>query len=126
MVVLGAVLLVLCIALAVGMYFPNTGAEASAQAFGVSLSNVSVAGLFLAGVVIGALAVVGLGLILTGSARKRHKKVARKREVNSARGEQQGLADENARLHEQLERERAAAMPTTATDPADRTGRAPR
>ena len=118
MVVIGAVLLVLSVILAVGMFFPNVGTEASAEAFGVSLSNVSVGGLFLTGVVVGALAVVGLGLIVLGSSRKRHKNAARKRKVSSARGEQESLAEENARLQAQLEQERAAAMPTR-TEPTD-------
>ena len=119
MVLVGAVLLVLSVILAVGMYFPNIGTEASAEAFGVSLSNVSVGGLFLTGVAVGALAVVGLGLVAMGSSRKRHKNVARKREASSARGEQESLAEENARLQAQLEQERAAAMPTP-TEPTDR------
>jgi membrane protein implicated in regulation of membrane protease activity len=118
-VLVGAVLLVLCVILAVGVFFPNAGTDTSAEAFGVSLSNVSVGGLFLTGVVVGALAVLALALIAVGSSRKRHKNVARKREVRSARGEQETLAEENARLQAQLERERAAAMPT----PTERTDR---
>jgi membrane protein implicated in regulation of membrane protease activity len=119
-VLVGAVLLVLCVILAVGMYFPNAGAEASAAAFGVSLSNVSVGGLFLTGVAVGALAVLGLALIALGSTRKRHKNTAHKREVSSARGEQETLAEENARLQAELERQRAAAMPAEPVDEAAR------
>ena len=126
MVLVGVLLLVLCAILALGIFFPNTE-EAAVEAFGVSLSNVSVGGLFLAGVAVGALAMLGLGLVIMGSARKRHKKVALKREVRSARGEQETLAEENARLQAELQRERAAGMPSSAGDagsePLDRPGR---
>jgi len=113
-VLAGAVLLVLCVILGVGLALPNTQ-EASAEAFGVSLSNVSVAGLFLVGVAVGALAVLGLGLMMLGSVRKRQKKAALRREVRSARGEQETLAQENARLQAELERQRAAGMPTPSS-----------
>ena len=123
MVLVGAVLLILCVILAVGIFFPNTE-TASAEAFGVSLSNVSVGGLFLVGVAVGALAMLAIGLMAIGSARKRHKKVALKREARSARGEQETLAEENARLQAQLEQERASSMPTSTAAPgADGPGR---
>ncbi len=107
MVLVGVVLLVLCGLLGAGIALTNTD-PVSAEAFGVTLSNVSVRGLFLLGVVVGALAMLGLGLMLVGAARKRAKKVALKREVKHVRGEQESLAEENARLQEQLERERTS------------------
>ena len=107
MVALGLVLLVLCALLAAGIALSNTD-PASAEAFGVSLSNVSIGGLFLVGVVVGAVAMLGLGLMLVGAARRRAKKAALKREVQSVRGEQESLAEENARLQHELEQQRAA------------------
>ena len=121
MVLVGVLLLVLCVILALGIFFSNTD-PAAAEAFGVSLSNVSVGGLFLVGVAVGALAMLGLGLIAMGSARSRHRKAAAKREARSARGEQETLAEENARLQAQLERERAAGMPTTTSTASDADG----
>lgn len=105
MVVLGLILLVLCLVLGAGIVLSNTG-PASAEAFGVSLSNVSIGGLFLLGTAIGALAMLGLGLMLVGGARKRAKKLRLKREVKEVRTEQETLAEENARLQAQLEQER--------------------
>lgn len=102
MIALGLVLLVLCILLAVGISLPNTE-TVSAEAFGVSLSNVSLGGLFLLGLATGALAVVGLGLVVAGAARQRSKKRAVKREVSTVRSEQGTLAEENARLQAELE-----------------------
>ena len=96
MVALGLVLLVVCVALGAGIVLSNTDAV-SAEAFGVTLSNVSVGGLFLLGAAVGALGMLGLALMLAGGARKRAKHKAHKREVKSA-------AAENAMLQEQLER----------------------
>ena len=116
MVALGLVLLVLCVVLGAGIALSNTD-PASAEAFGVSLSNVSIGGLFLVGVVVGAVAMLGLGLMLVGAARKRAKKVALKREVQSVRGEQESLAEENARLQHELEQQRAATYPAGGSGP---------
>ena len=115
MVLLGAILLVLCLVLSAGVFFSNTD-PISAEAFGVSLSNVSLGGFFLAGVVIGALAVLALGMLLGGAARKRRKRVALKQEVKTARGEQETLAERNARLEAELERERTSSYPQDRAD----------
>lgn len=112
MIVVGVVLLVLSALLTAGIALFNGGEVTDAEVFGVSLSNVSLGGLFVAGVITGVVGALGLGLMLTGSARKRAKKVATKRQVTSARTEAETLAEENARLQEQLERER-----TTGTYP---------
>ena len=101
MIALGLVLLVLCLALGAGIVLSNTDAV-SAEAFGVSLSNLSVGGLFLLGAAIGAAAMLGLVLMLAGAARKR----AKKREL---RGQQESLAEENARLQAKLEQERSVS-----------------
>lgn len=114
MIVVGVVLLVLAVLATLGVSLFNGGEVSGAEVFGVSLSNVSVGGLFVAGVVAGVVGALGLGLMLTGSARKRHKKSQTKRQVRSARSEAETLAEENARLQEQLERER-----TTSVRPAD-------
>ena len=114
MVALGLVLLVLAVLLTLGVVLFNTD-PANAEVFGVTLSNVSVGALFLVGVITGALGALGLTLWLGGAARKRHKRVEAKRQVRSARGEAETLAEENARLAEQLERERTATHSATTT-----------
>jgi uncharacterized protein HemX len=116
-VVLGLILVVLCLVLGAGIVLSNTD-PASAEAFGVSLSNVSIGGLFLLGAALGAVAMLGLGLMLVGAARKRAKKVALKREVQHVRTEQETLAEENARLQAQLEQERSS-YPADGTAAAD-------
>ncbi len=106
MVVLGLILLVLCVVLGAGIVLSNTD-PSSAEAFGVSLANVSIGGLFLLGAALGAVAMLGLGLMLVGAARKRARKLRLKREVKDVRSEQETLAEENARLQAQLEAERS-------------------
>ncbi len=107
MVALGLILLVLSVALAAGVALSNTD-SISAEAFGVSVSDLTVGGLFLLGAAVGALALLGLGLMLRGAARKRANKRALKREVQYVRTEQESLAEENARLQAELEQERTA------------------
>ncbi len=118
MVVLGLILLVLCLVLGAGIFLSNTD-PSSAEAFGVSLSNVSLGGFFLAGVIVGAVAVLAFGMITGGAARKARKRAALKREVKTARGEQESLTERNARLEAELERERANSLPHT-DEAADR------
>ncbi len=45
---------------------------------------------------------LGLALMVSGAARKRHKTVVRKREVKDVRGQAETLEQENARLREEL------------------------
>ena len=124
MVLLGLVVLVLCLVVGavVALNNPDT---ASVEAFGQSVSDLTIGGIFAVGAAVGALAVLGLGLMLSGAARKRSKKVALKREVQSVRSEQETLAEENARLAQQLQQERtgAVAQPVERVPAEDTSGR---
>ncbi|MBW3640980.1 MAG: hypothetical protein KY451_14215 [Actinobacteria bacterium] len=113
MVAVGLVLLVLSVLVAAGMVLSN-GESIQAEALGVSLEGISVGGLFLVGMAVGVVAMLGLGLMLLGAARRRAKRVAVKREVSSVRGERENLAEENARLQAELERNAASPPPTVA------------
>ena len=115
MVLLGAILLVLCLVLGAGLVLSNTD-PVTAEVLGATLSGFSIGGLVLAGIVIGALTVLALGMLLGGAARKRRKRAALKREVRTARGEQETLAERNARLEAELERERSSAYPQDRAD----------
>ena len=116
MVALGLVLLVLSGVFAAGIALSNTDTT-DASAFGVTLSDVSLGGLFLLGVAIGAVAVIGLALMLVGAARKRAKRKAVKTQVRDARGEAETLAEQNARLKDELEHERTSSVSPTTGDP---------
>ncbi len=107
MIVLGLLLILASGAVTLGVVLSNTD-SVSASAFGVSLSNVSVGGLFLGGVAAGFVLMLGLALLLSGAARKRSRRVAVKREVRSTRTEKKQLAEENAALRARLADEPAS------------------
>lgn len=117
MIALGIVLVVLSGAFALGVALSNTS-HTQAEAFGVSLSNVTLGGLFLAGVATGAVLLLGLALMLAGGGRKSRRRRAAKAEVKGVRTERAGLADENARLQEELVAERGRAVSPAAVAPA--------
>ena len=120
MVALGIVLAVVSGVFALGVVLSNTSTT-QAEAFGVSLSNVSLGGLFLAGVVTGAVLLIGLTLMLAGAARKRHRRQAVRSQVKSVQGESAGLADENVRLHEELEDQRRRSVVPVTSNPYPQT-----
>ncbi len=103
MVVLGLLLVALSGLLAAGVALSNTDPIA-ASAFGVSLTNVSVGGLFLAGAATGLVFGLGLAVAASGAGRRRAKRRALKQQVSAERDRRESLAQENAQLHEQLER----------------------
>jgi uncharacterized protein HemX len=106
MVVLGLILLLASGALTAGIVLSNTN-ETAAEAFGVSLSNVSVGGLFLVGALTGLVFGLGLAILAAGAARKRARRRALTSQVKAVRNERETLAEENARLQNQLEQERS-------------------
>ena len=114
MVVLGLLLILVSGAVTLGVALSNTE-PVSASAFGVSLSNVSVGGLFLGGVVAGFVLMLGIALLLSGAARKRTRRVAVKHEVRSTRSEKEQLAEENATLRARLADEPVAGSVGTQT-----------
>ena len=101
MFALGLVLLVLSGVATLGVVLSNTDSVA-ASAFGVSLSNVSIGGLFLAGAIAGVIFGLGLGLMIAGAARKRRRRVETKRTIKGTRSEKEQLAAENEELRSQL------------------------
>jgi len=116
MIVLGVLLVVLAALVTIGVVASNTD-EVSAEAFGVSLSNVSLGGFFLLGAATALLFALGLLLLGLGMARNRRNRVHNKRLVKTTRQQEAELREENERLAAQLERERqakAAAPPVTS------------
>jgi membrane protein implicated in regulation of membrane protease activity len=100
-IVFGLLLVILAGALGAGVVLSNAD-PVSASAFGVTLSNVSIGGLFLVGAATGVVLMLGLVLLLLGAARKRSRRVATKRQVRSVRSEKDQLAEENAELRARL------------------------
>ncbi len=112
MFAVGLVLLVLSGVFTLGVVLSNTD-PVSASAFGVSLTNVSLGGFFLAGAIAGLIFGLALALMLAGGARKRSKRVQTKRDVKGVRSEKEGLAAENERLRSELSSRREV---TTANE----------
>ena len=114
---LGLVLLVLSGVFTLGVVLSNTD-PVSASAFGVSLTNVSLGGLFLAGAIAGLIFGLSLALMIAGAARKRSRRVQTKRTVKGVRSEKEELAAENDRLRSELST-RPSGTGSTAAFPAD-------
>ena len=108
MAALGLILLVLSGALAAVVALNNTDAT-SVSAYGYSLSHLNTGELFLFGAITGLVFGLGLALMIAGAGRRR----VRRRTLKSQRAE---LADENARLQAELERERTARATAMADD----------
>ena len=101
MFALGLILLVVSGVFTLGVVLSNTD-PVNASAFGVSLTNVSLGGLFLAGAVAGLVLMLGLAMMVAGAARKRHRRVETKRTVKGVRSEREQLAAENEQLRSEL------------------------
>ena len=115
MVALGLIVLVLSGALTLGVVLSNTD-PVTASAFGVSLSNVTVGGLFLVGAVAGLAFMLGLTLMAAGASRRRAKRAHAKRQVRDVRTEKEQLAQENAELRARLDGEPYPTDDSVETD----------
>lgn len=107
MVAIGIILLVLAIVFAVGIALDNN-VNTDVSWFGQELSGLTQSTLFLLGLATGFLAALGLGLVLAGLKRRRAKEAAHRRQVEAARSDADSLAEENARLQDELARKQAA------------------
>ena len=124
MVVLGLLLLLAAGGLTAAIVVANTDAV-TVTAFEQSASGLTIGGLFLAGVVTGAIAILGLTMMLAGLSRRRARRVGLKREMRDVRDERETLAEENARLRDELAASRSAspAYGDEAVYPDDTAGR---
>ena len=111
MFAVGLVLLVLSGVFTLGVVLSNTD-PVSASAFGVSLTNVSLGGFFLAGAIAGLVFGLALALMLAGGARKRSRRVETKRTVKGVRSEKDELAAETDRLRSELSSRREVSTET--------------
>lgn len=100
MIVVGVVLLLLAAIFTLASVF--NGTDVDYRVFGVNISHVSVGGLFLTGLVTGAVAMFAVTLLLGGGVRKGRKSREHRREVKAAHGQAETLEQENARLREEL------------------------
>jgi hypothetical protein len=116
MVGLGLILLVLSGALATGVAVDNSGDAPDVSAFGYSVANLTIGELFLFGALTGLVFGLGLAMLISGAARRRTVRRGLKSQVKAVREERESLAEENARLQEQLVRERTTSVTPVADD----------
>lgn len=114
MTAIGLIILLVAAGLAVDIVVENTK-TLDASVVGQTLTGVNIGGFFVAGVIVGAAALLGLSLLIAGLRRTRMKARERKHLVRENRGAGQ-VAAERDRLAAQLEAERATrSVPPTAT-----------
>lgn len=106
MALLGLLLMLAAGALTAGVVLSNTD-RTSAEVFGVTLSNLSLGGLFLAGAATALVFALGLWALLRGLARSRRRNLERRQVVRDTRDQQASLAAEKARLERELHDERS-------------------
>lgn len=119
MVVIGILLLVLVLVLTVGVALDND-ASADVSVFGQEVSGLTQSTLFLTGLATGFVAALALGLVLAGRKRRRAKELAHKRQVSAARSDADSLAEENARLQDELARNQEASKADSYPTPVER------
>jgi hypothetical protein len=108
-VVLGLLLLVLSGLLTAGMVLQNTD-PAAVSLFGHAVTGLTIGGIFAAGIATGAVALLGLLMMLGGARRRRARRVGLKQQVREVRDERESLAEENARLKRELEATRGTTL----------------
>lgn len=106
MIALGLVLLVLAALVAVVAALSNGDPVSGVEAFGVSFDGITAGELFLLGVAVGAVAMLGAGLMVAGALRGRSRRRAARAEVDAEREQRESLAEHNARLRDELARRR--------------------
>jgi len=107
-VAIGLILLVLALVLAVGIVVGND-ASTDISVFGLEVSGLTQGTLFLVGAATALVVALALALMVGGLKRRRTKALAHKRQVQTARSDADTLAEENARLQDELARKAAAS-----------------
>lgn len=119
MVLLGLLLLAACVVVAVEVAISNTE-TATFEAFTQSFSDMTVAGLFLLGCALGALALLGLWMMFAGMRRARYRRLESRHEVRETRSRVEELEDENDALRAQLDRDRSTTAPAAGASTYER------
>lgn len=114
MAALGLLLMLAAGALTAGVLVSNTN-KISPEAFGVTLADISVGGLFLTGAVTALVFALGLWLLMRGLRRSRRRSVERRQIVRDTQEQQASLAAEKARLEQELAQERSRRSTSQVT-----------
>jgi hypothetical protein len=87
---------------------------ATLDVFGFSITGLTLGGLVMLGTALGLLAMLAVGLILSGATRKR----AKRQQVKQVDRERETLAEENARLQAELQERGANSYPGAHVAPS--------
>ena len=123
MAIIGLLLLLLAVALVIGVVVDNN-VQVIFSVFGTTIDQLTVAGLFVAGVLTGLLGLLGLWMMKVGAARSRRRRLIAREERDRERSsieqlalEREQLAEEKAQLEAQLQRERGRAATARPSGP---------
>jgi cell division protein FtsB len=123
MAIIGLLLLLLALALVIGVVVDNN-VQVVFDVFGTTIDDLTVAGLFVAGVLTGLIGVVGLWMMKVGAARSRRRRLQQREERERERSsieqlamEREQLEAEKAQLEAQLQRERGRAAAARPAEP---------
>ena len=123
MAILGLLLLLLALALIIGLVVDNN-VQVIFDVFGTTIDELTVAGLFVAGVLTGLIGVLGLWMMKVGAARSRRRRQEAREErerervsIEQLAMEREQLAAEKAQLEAQLQRERGRAAAGRTSEP---------
>jgi flagellar biosynthesis component FlhA len=124
MIVLGLLLLVAAVVVTIGIVTSHTVSTHLDLFNSQVIDKFSTGELFVLGIITGIVGLLGLFLLLGGTRRAGRKRRELRTERKSKRQRERELREENARLAEQLERERATGNVTTADGTAGGTAAA--
>ncbi len=128
MAIIGLLLLLLALAVVIGIVVDNN-VQVIFSLFGTTVDELTVAGLFVGGVLTAIVGVLGLWMMKVGAARSRRRRIEAREERERERVsieqlalEREQLAQDKAQLEAQLQRERGrAAASARPTEPDRRT-----
>ena len=116
MAIIGLLLLLLALALIIGLVVDNN-VQVIFDVFGTTIDDLTVAGLFVAGVLTGLIGVLGLWMMKVGAARSRRRRLEARERRERERDSIEQLAAEKAQLEAQLQRERGRAAAARTSEP---------
>jgi hypothetical protein len=119
MVLLGLLLLAASVVVGAEVAMSNT-ATSTFEAFGQDFADMTLGGFFLVGCAVGALALLGLWMMMGGLRLSRRRRLENKHVVHETRTRADELEDENDELRHELARMRESAAPAAGATAYER------
>ncbi len=116
MVIIGLLLLIASLVFGADLVVQNGGVDLNPTVFGIGLGNITSGGQFALGAITGFAIALGIALILAGTKRRSQRTHRRRGELAESRRAIEAHKAENARLSEELTRERAQRAEPAGAD----------